>query len=271
MTGMTDMTDVFSVRGLKTLQAFVRPDMLCLFDFDGTLAPLVSVPTDALLPHAVQYRLKQLQQLVKVGIVTGRSLADLSSRLEFSPHYLVGNHGLEGLPGWEQRAADFMAICAAWRLHLASRLQALDDPGIQLEDKRYSLSLHYRHARHPQQAMQTLMQLFAQLSPPPRIIAGKFVWSLLPPGAGDKGLAVEQLIQITQAPRTLYVGDDVTDEDVFVLPRDDLMSVRVGSAAYSAARFFIPDRQTIDALLDQLLVCLTVSDGIPYQHRQTGQ
>lgn len=265
------MNDIFSSGGLKALRSFVMPDMLCLFDFDGTLAPLVAEPTEVLLPHAVQHSLHRLQQLAKVGIVTGRSLADLSSRLEFNPHYLVGNHGIEGLPGWERRAAEFTAICAAWHSHLASRLEAIDDDGIQLEDKRYSLSLHYRHARHPSQAMQELKHLFAQLTPPPRIIAGKFVWSLLPAGAGDKGLAVERLIELAQAPRTLYVGDDVTDEDVFDLQRDDLMSVRVGAAADSAAKFFIPDKQTIVALLDQLLACLTASDRSPNQHRKTGQ
>lgn len=268
---MNGMTDIFSSDGLKLLQACVKPDMLCLFDFDGTLAPLVDEPTQALLPHSVQHSLNRLQKLVKVGIVTGRSQSDLLSRLEFNPHYLVGNHGLEGLPGWELRAAEFMTICAAWRDHLARLLEAIDDDGIQLEDKRYSLSLHYRHARHPSQAMQELRCLFAQLTPPPRIIAGKFVWSLLPPGAGDKGLAVEHLIELAQAPRTLYVGDDVTDEDVFALRRDDLISVRVGFDAHSAAKFFIPDKQTIVALLNQLLACLTGSDRSSDPYRKAGQ
>ena len=272
------MTDLFSNSGLTALKKFVTPDMLCLFDFDGTLAPLVAEPAAALLPHEVQHSLHRLQQLAKVGIVTGRSLADLSARLEFQPDYLVGNHGLEGLPGWEQRAAEFAAICAAWRIALANRLSTIDS-GIQLEDKHYSLSLHYRHARHPEQAMQALLPLFAQLSPPPRVIAGKFVWSLLPPGASDKGRAVEALINLAQAPRTLYVGDDVTDEDVFILQRDDLMTVRVGHAAYSAAQFFIPDRKTILALLDQLLAGLLTSvsasvsarDSSFNQHRKAGQ
>ena len=263
------MTNLFSNGGLQTLQAFVMPDMLCLFDFDGTLAPLVAEPANALLPHAVQHSLCRLQQLAKVGIVTGRSLADLSARLEFNPHYLVGNHGLEGLPGWERRAAEFAAICAVWRKALADKL-TLMDRGIQLEDKHYSLSLHYRNARYPQQTRQALMNLFAELSPPPRIIAGKFVWSLLPPGANDKGSAVEELIKLAAAPRTLYVGDDVTDEDVFDLQREDLMTIRVGHAAKSAANFFIPDRQTILALLDQLLACLLISDRSLIQNRKTG-
>jgi trehalose 6-phosphate phosphatase len=255
------MTDIFSEEALQALQAFAMPDMLCLFDFDGTLAPLVDQPDQALLPHAVQRSVHRLQQRSKVGIVTGRSLADLSARLEFKPHYLVGNHGLEGLPGWERRAADYAEICSAWHSELARLLQTMD-AGIQLENKHYSLSLHYRNARHPQQAMQALTQLFAQLSPRPRVIAGKFVWSLLPPGAGDKGQAVEQLIALAQATRTLYVGDDVTDEDVFALRRADLMAVRVGYAADSAADFYIPETQTIGALLDQLLACLKVSDAL---------
>lgn len=265
------MTDIFSASGLEALRSFVMPDMLCLFDFDGTLAPLVAEPSEALLPHAVQHSLHRLQQVSKVGIVTGRSLADLSARLEFNPHYLVGNHGLEGLPGWEQRAAEFAAICTAWRTQLVNRLHLMDD-GIRLEDKHYSLALHYRNARHPQQAGQALTTLFAQLEPPPHVIAGKYVWNLLPPGAGDKGQAVEHLIAIAGAQRTLYVGDDVTDEDVFVLQRKDLMTIRVGYAAHSAATFFMPDRQTILGLLDQLLACcITASDGSLTQTRKAEQ
>lgn len=265
------MTDLFSNGGLKALQAFVMPDMLCLFDFDGTLAPLVAEPADALLPHAVQHSLYRLQQRTKVGIVTGRSLADLSARLEFIPDYLVGNHGLEGLPGWERHAAEFAAICTAWRTHLVTSLHLMED-GIQLEDKRYSLALHYRNARHPQLAMQALTALIAQLEPPPHVIAGKYVWNLLPPGAGDKGQAVERLIAMAGVPRALYVGDDVTDEDVFVLQRKDLMTIRVGYASDSAATFFIPDRQTILSLLDQLLACcISASDGCLTQNRKAEQ
>jgi trehalose 6-phosphate phosphatase len=263
------MTELFSAAGQQALADFVQPGMLCLFDFDGTLSPLVKEPREASLPHAVQQRLHALQQCARVGIVTGRSLEDCRQRLAFSPDHLVGNHGLEGLPDWQQRATEFDAICSGWRFYLADALPEID-AGIQMEDKRYSLSLHYRHARDRHRARQQLVMLFGQLSPLPRVIPGKCVFSLLPPKAGNKGQAVEQLIALTGAARTLYVGDDVTDEDVFILPRKDLLTVRVGHQRRSAATYAIPDYAAIVPFLDQLLACLQAADNAPSLLRQSG-
>lgn len=267
---MSDMTDLFSREGRDALDTFVCDGMLCLFDFDGTLAPLVADPDRAVLPPATLRQLKQLQQLTSVGIVTGRSLSDLQARLGFEPDYAVGNHGLEGLPGWQQRATDMDAICRGWRSTLATPLGSLD-PGIELEDKRYTLSLHYRHVADRQQVCDGLNVLFAQLSPPPRIIPGKCVFSLTPAHAGDKGEAVAHLISLAAARRTIYVGDDVTDEDVFALRRDDLLCVRVGADARTAAAFFIPDWESMPYLLDQLLFRLTthgVTSSLPHKINQ---
>lgn len=250
------MTDLFSREGSDALNAFSCHGMLCLFDFDGTLAPLVADPDHAVLPTATLRQLQQLQQLTSVGIVTGRSLADVAARLDFEPDYVVGNHGLEGLPGWQQRAAEMDAICRGWHTTLAAPVASLG-AGVELEDKRYTLSLHYRHAADRQQVCDGLHRLFAQLSPPPRIIPGKCVFSLTPAHAGDKGQAVAQLIGMAAARRTVYVGDDVTDEDVFALQRDDLLCVRVGAATHTAARFFIRDWESMPRLLDQLLFRLT--------------
>ncbi len=263
------MTNLFSNAGHRALLAFAKPGMLCLFDFDGTLAPLVADPTAATLPHAVQQRLHRLQQHTKVGIVTGRSLADIGPRLEFKPDYLIGNHGIEGLPGWQHRAAEFDTICSNWHTSLAAELRNMDT-GIQLEDKRYSLSLHYRHVQDHAETKQTLLQLFEKLSPAPRVVPGKYVFSLLPPHAVHKGHAVTRLIAQTGASRSLYVGDDVTDEDVFSLQREDLLTVRVGHDAQSAAAFFIADRQLIVNLLDQLLSYLSTGLGRLSGSHQTG-
>ncbi len=81
------MTDVFSPAGLQALRAFIAQPMLCLFDFDGTLAPLVADPDAVWLPPAVREHLPALQQHVQVGSVTGRALADLRPRLAFAPDY----------------------------------------------------------------------------------------------------------------------------------------------------------------------------------------
>ena len=246
------MTPLLGNEGLQVLRDFAARAPLCLFDFDGTLAPLEPDPAQVMLPSAVLSRLQALQRLAVVGIVTGRSLHDMQSRPSFRPDYLVGNHGLEGVPGTSARFTALADTCGQWKQGLQQRLREID-PGIWLEDKRYSLSLHYLHARDPAQAAAALARLFAQLDPLPRVISGKFIFNLLPGGSGDKGLAVLHLMRHTGNDAALYVGDDATDEDVFRLHAPGILSVRVGCTEPSAADWCIDDHQAIGLLLDRLL------------------
>ena len=256
------MTDLLSEEGQRALCAFAARAPLCLFDFDGTLAPLAPDPAGVLLPPAVRTKLLALQQRVPVGIVTGRSLADMRERLGFVPDYLIGNHGLEGVPGERRRHAALVEVCSRWKHWLAPRVAAID-PAIWLEDKHYSLSLHYLQARDHPQAMAGLSGLFAQLQPVPRIIPGKCIFSLLPAGRGDKGEAVRQLMRFTHLDSALYVGDDVTDEDVFRLPDPGIFSVRVGRSDTSTARWHIDGHHAIGTLLDELLRCVPPRAAVP--------
>jgi len=59
-------------------------------------------------------------------------------------------------------------------------------------------------------------------------------------------------MQISGARNAIYVGDDVTDEDVFRIARPDLLSIRVEHAEASAAGFFLPHFDDIVRLLEQL-------------------
>ncbi len=245
------MTEVFSPAGLQALRAFIADPLLCLFDFDGTLAPLMDDPDAVLLPPGVNAQLRALQRRSPVGIVTGRSLDDMRQRLGFSPDYLIGNHGLEGLPGNPPRASLPVQV-ARWKSQLAPQLASLD-PGIWIEDKQYSLSLHYLRARDAGQAAHALRMLLTTLSPLPRIISGKFLYSVLPAGAGDKGSAVLSLLATAGIGHALYVGDDMTDEDVFRLPNDGLFTVRVGREAITAAQWWLDDHHGVERLLDWMV------------------
>ncbi len=248
------MRDMFSPEGLQALRAFIAQPLLCLFDFDGTLAPLVDDPNQVLLPADMQARLQALQQWVPVGIVTGRALADLRPRLSFVPDYLIGNHGLEGIPGTPAGAnyATLTQCVARWKVQLAPELVLLD-PGIRIEDKHYSLSLHYLQARDHAHAERALRERIAVLKPTPRVIAGKFLLNVLPADAGDKGSAVQALLASAGIAQALYVGDDLTDEDVFRLPHSGLFTVHVGREAGSAAQWRLHEQRDVARLLDWLV------------------
>lgn len=264
------MQRLFSVAGRRRLDQIVQPGVLCVFDFDGTLSPIVPLPDDAHLPDEVFQRLLSLSQLAPVGVLTGRSLEDIRSRLGFEPQYLVGNHGLQGLPDWEQQSAGYIATCRAWVQQLQPLLP--DDPGVFIEDKQYSLSLHFRTARDPVRAEAQLRAALATLDPPARVMDGKFLFNVLPEGASDKGRALERLIEISGCSTALYIGDDITDEDAFRIGHPGLLSVRIEPDDQSAAEFYLPRRQDIVHLLDHLIerLCADTVGGVGDMRRRDG-
>ncbi len=249
------MQSLFAAAGQAQLDRWVRPGLLCAFDFDGTLAPIVSEPGKARTSRAVRRRLALLAEMTPVAILTGRALADIRARIGFMPAYMVGNHGLEGLDE-DVEAARRETDCRHWLAQLKHWLRhegrSLADAGVMIEDKRYSLSLHFRAAPDADAVAVALAEAAALLEPPPRLVAGKCVLNLLPPGSGDKGSALQEILRRSGAPAALYVGDDVTDEAVFRLSLPSLLSVRVDYLEGSAAQFYIPGHADIERLLEEL-------------------
>lgn len=258
------MMTLFSLPGRSRLDELAKPGLLCAFDFDGTLAPLVTQPDRAHTPKNIIARLGELANYARIAVITGRSLADVSERLGFRPDYLVGNHGLEGMPGWEAQAARYREICQQWMTILAQALaqQAEFANSVWIEDKNYSLSVHYRMARDREAVEKRLLELLPQVLPSARIVTGKCVVNLLPSDAVDKGDAMAALLEVSQASGALYVGDDVTDEDVFRMRHPDFLSIRIGHDARSGAEFFLAHRLCILQLLDELLMRFRLSNAM---------
>jgi trehalose 6-phosphate phosphatase len=103
-------------------------------------------------------------------------------------------------------------------------------------------------------ALRSIMRLVARLNTPLRAVPGKCVINLIPASAPSKGEALLALRRRARADIALYVGDDVTDEDVFRLDQPGrLLSVRVGRSGSSAAPWFVPNQAAVDALLARLV------------------
>ena len=232
------MIYAFSPEGVARLSTVLATRPLLAFDIDGTLAPIVARPDAARLPDEVQLGLAQLAARADVAIITGRSVGDARRMLTFEPRYLIGNHGVEGLPEWRKRAATFVQTVRGWHDALTA-CEALIANGVVLEDKRYSLSLHYRQAANPSAACRAIRGCVDSLDPVPKVIAGKAVVNLLPAGAPDKGEAMRALMVTTRCTGAIYVGDDDTDETVFTLNLPNLLTLRVEPAADSRAALFL--------------------------------
>jgi trehalose 6-phosphate phosphatase len=238
-------------QGRKSVDAFVARRPLLVFDVDGTLAPIVARPEDAAIPPLLARTLGRLAARAPLGILTGRSVPDARRLLDFTPAWVLGNHGIEGLPGFEARAEALVRTCAGWHAALAGSAR-LRDAGVALEDKRYSLSLHYRNAPDHAAAQQAIDACLATLEPAPRLIPGKCVVNVLPQDAIDKGHALAALLDLTGAAGAVYAGDDATDEHVFDLPRERVLGIRVGHQPQSNATLYVEHAGEMLPLLEMI-------------------
>jgi trehalose 6-phosphate phosphatase len=234
----------------------VAPAVLA-FDFDGTLAPIVARRGEAAMRRATAARLAELGRRWPCAVISGRARADLAARLGGAPvRWLIGGHGGEPDRDGAAPDADLVRIERALGAALAGRR------GVELEVKPRSVAIHYRAARPPGVAHAAIVAAVARLDVLVRAVPGKRVVDVLPAGAPTKGDALARLLDATGAARALYVGDDVTDEDVFALARPGLLSVRVGRARRSAAAWYLRDQRAIDALLDRLIALRPALAGL---------
>lgn len=244
----------FAREGAAALRRLRGRRLLAAFGFDGTLAPTTLRPKRVITPLGARAALDRLRGLCTTAVISGRSRGDVLARVGVKVDFVVGNHGIDGLPGAESETQECVAVSRSWwaQLRGGDELRSIA-PSILLEDKRVSLSVHYRQARDAMQAAAQLPAAFARLWPAPRIVPGKRVFNLLPPSAVDKGTAMLRLMQQADADAGFFIGDDVTDEDVFRLHLPDLLTVRVGRDDGSRAHLYLRAPSEVPRLIDALI------------------
>jgi len=247
------MIYLFSRKGMIELRSFVDTTTLFAFDLDGTLAPIVPEPSGIAIPEDVRQSLIQLNGLATVAVITGRARADALAHLGFNPRFLVGNHGAEGLPGAAATARDFALLCQEWKAQLVSMLPDMAALGIDLEEKGQTLALHYRKAADQVAAQEEILAAIDRLQPAPRVVSGIFVIFLAPAQAPHKGTALEALMVHLGCRRAIFVGDDVTDEDVYSLQNPAILGIRVASSEDSAARLYLQGQDEMYRLLQEII------------------
>ena len=160
---------------------------------------------------------------------------------------IVGNHGSEPWLG----SAAIQRRIRKWVPTL--RRQLAGEPGVVIEDKGFSVAVHYRASPDRSAARRAILAATKSLGAV-RVVGGELAVNLLDPQAPDKGVALDRQRDHLACDHVIYVGDDDTDEDVFALDQPGhLMSVRVGAKASSAARYFIVNQAAIDQLLAMLV------------------
>jgi trehalose 6-phosphate phosphatase len=213
-------------------------------DFDGTLAPIVNDPERAGLPASTQAILRSIRALpgVALAFISGRGLEDLRKHVGIDGAIYAGNHGLEMEgPGLEPFIEP---ECVAARPSLDAAMETLAEqlpefPGVSLEDKVLSASVHYRRAE-PELVPPLSLIVHSVAHALPRVVVrrGKEVLELRPAVKWHKGHAFRHIAKTLGIPesRSIYLGDDTTDEDVFAFV-PDAITVQVGHLPGTRARF----------------------------------
>jgi trehalose 6-phosphate phosphatase len=245
------MRHLFCDEGAAALAAVMAKRPLLAFDFDGTLAPIVARPDDARVPAEVSQHLTALATSLPLAVITGRSVADVRSRLGFEPRYIVGNHGAEdedrGPPPDAAHALDTL------RRRIEGQSDTLRAHGVDVEDKRYSLALHYRLAPDAGAALVCIEDLLQGMEPGLRRFGGKCVVNVVSAGLPDKGDALAALVDRAGASAAVFVGDDVNDEAVFVRAEPDWLTIKIGREdPLSKAMFFLDSDRELGELLRRM-------------------
>jgi trehalose 6-phosphate phosphatase len=259
------MPDADVSRAADAVRRLIRGrHLLLLSDFDGTLSEFVADPAAVRLSEPRRETLLALQArpATTVGVVSGRRLDDVRSRTRLGDGaFYAGLHGLEIEGAGERFVHPEVAVTTAVieRLRVQLETQFAGADGVLIEDKALSVTVHYREAS-PDTAARTpaLAEQLARAELETgrlRVMRGACILEFLPNIAWDKGSAVQWISERVAARAgetfTVYLGDDVTDEDAFRAVRGRGLAIAASSRA-SGADFEIAGPSAVEALLRRL-------------------
>jgi len=236
------------------LEQFARlPVLLVASDYDGTLAPIVSDPSQAKPLREAVVALRTLTNLPQthVAIISGRALRDLA-QLTGMPEdvHLIGSHGSEFDPDF---AASLPSEAAKLHEHLKEELSQIASKvnGVIIESKPASVAFHYRNAA-PDDIGQYLEKI---LDGPARVEGvytkhGKKVVELSVVST-NKGDALELMRHRLGASAVIFFGDDTTDEDAFATLTGPDISIKVGTGK-SCASHVVDSPQDVARMIAKL-------------------
>ncbi|MDA8240746.1 MAG: trehalose-phosphatase [Nitrospiraceae bacterium] len=244
-------------RGLKLYSG------IALFlDYDGTLTPIQKDPSQCVLTEGLKEQLHILSQgrRVRIAVLSGRTLTDVRKRVGIRTICYGGNHGLDisgpGIRFIHDGATAARQLMTSAKRMLARELRLFE--GAWLEDKKYSLSLHFRRLRGEE--ITALKRAFYKtLGEFPEknsfsVIRGKKVLELTAVASWDKGKAALMLLdRLGRNWLPVVIGDDLTDETAFEALKKRGITIRVGRSRRTSARFYVKKQGEVERVLALLI------------------
>lgn len=253
----------------KIFQRIARArHILLLSDYDGTLTPIVEIPEMAVLDPEIQKLLSELsfRKNFHIGIISGRTIRDLQSKINIRGIIYAGNHGLQiegpGISFTNPVTDDMRTVINVLYRVLTNALSGIK--GVFVENKQLTLSVHYRMA-DPKE-INLVRAIFYKVTGTAsvlgkiRITFGKKVYEVRPPVKWDKGNAVKLIwdkyfATMGKNSVAFYLGDDLTDEDGFAqLNRLNGISILVGDGERpTSARYYLKSTNEVRDFLELML------------------
>jgi len=229
---------------------------LLLLDYDGTLRPFFNVPAHASPTEELLQLLRTLADDPKneLVVISGRDKDTLEAWLGELPIRLIAGHGV-----WMKNDNIWDVIeqfDKSWKDVIRPVLAVHSDrtPGSIVEEKEFSLAWHYRRCE-PELAKVRLSELREILLDYTHnldvgLLEGNKVIEVKDK-AVNKGRAAKVMRDDQDWDFILCVGDDVTDEDMFVALSDSAHCIKVGFGQ-TEAQSQVKDVAAFLSILNQL-------------------
>jgi trehalose-phosphatase len=230
-------------------------------DFDGTLVNIARLPDQVHLAPSTRRVLRRLARHPRVTLVviSGRRRADLRRYIDLRGIRYFGLYGWERSRHSRLPASAVIALRRA-RMQLSIHLSSI--PGIWLEDKHLSFSVHLLgvSATLQQRARRKLRILLVPFQKTLSIIENLRDVEVVPRCISGKGIEVQRFLATPALCRSLpiYFGDDLSDEPAFEAVCKGI-SVRVGAARPTRARYSIRGPAEVAAVLTRVATALKLS------------
>lgn len=231
-----------------------------MLDFDGVLAPIVEKPSKAQISPYARRSLIACAKRMPVAVITGRPLLDIEVRIGLTAIIYAGSHGVEWKMddqihrhGISQNSLSAFEMVRRPLLHYAKLF-----PELFVEDNNLSLTFGYRLLSATQAGKfrigaTEIAEKFVSAGGI-RLIDNLFTFEITPMSEWTKGSCARHIYYATREGNALpvYIGDSLSDEDVFRVFANSGVTFRVGESNTSLAQYYFKSRSQVDQFLHNI-------------------